>query len=48
MIQTIIVILIGITALIYVVKKFSAQFTKTEDNLKCKGCPVPEITNNKK
>ena len=48
MMQAIIAILIGTTALIYVIRKFSAQFTKTEDNPKCKGCPVPDIRNNKK
>ena len=43
MIQTIIVILIGITALIYVLKKISAQFNKIENNPKCKGCPITDI-----
>ena len=43
MIQTIITILIGIVAVIYVVKIFTKQFLQVETNPKCQNCPVPEI-----
>jgi hypothetical protein len=43
MIQNFIAIIIGMAALIYVVKKIMGQFTKTETDPKCDNCPVPDL-----
>lgn len=45
MIQTIIALIIGVVALLYVGKKFVNQFRKTETNPKCDNCPVPDLLN---
>ena len=41
--QTIIAIMIGIAALLYVVRIFAKQFTQSENNPKCENCPIPNI-----
>ena len=46
--QTVIAILIGITAVIYVVKIIINQLSQSEKNPKCENCPVPEILNKQK
>ncbi len=45
--QTLVAILIGIAAFIYVIKIFSKQLFQSEKNSKCENCPVPEIINKK-
>ena len=46
--QTAVAILIGIVAVIYVVKVFTIQFLQVETNPKCENCPIPEIINQNK
>ena len=46
--QTGFAILIGITALIYVVWIFIKQLSRSDKNPKCENCPVPEIINKQK
>ena len=48
MIQNVLAILIGIAALIYVIKMIIRQFYQSEKNPKCENCPIPEIINQKK
>lgn len=43
--QTILAILIGIVAFIYVLKIIINQLSQSEKNPKCENCPVPEILN---
>jgi len=43
MIQNIITVLIGIAALVYVLKIFVKQLSKSEINPKCENCPIPEL-----
>ena len=46
--QNILAIIVGITALIYVVKIIIKQFSQSENNPKCENCPVPEIIEKQK
>ena len=46
--QTVVTILIGIVAIIYVVKIFTKQFMQVETNPKCENCPIPDIINQNK
>jgi len=48
MIQTIVALIIGLMALLYVFRKFFRQFYKPETNPKCENCPVTEFKNNLK
>ena len=41
--QTGLAIIIGITALIYVVWIFIKQLSHSEKNPKCENCPIPEL-----
>lgn len=41
--QTVVAILIGIVALIYVIKIFTKQFSHIETNPKCENCPIPDL-----
>ena len=41
--QTILAVIIGIAALIYVVKIIIKQLSQSEKNPKCENCPVPDI-----
>ena len=41
--QTVLAIIIGIAALIYVLKIIINQLSQSEKNPKCENCPVPEI-----
>ncbi len=41
--QNVLAILIGIAALIYVLKIIINQFTQSEKNPKCENCPIPEL-----
>ena len=43
--QTVIAIVIGIAALVYVLKIVIKQLSQSEKNPKCENCPVPEIIN---
>lgn len=43
MVQTILAIIIGIAALLYVLTKFMKQFSKVEASPKCDNCPIPEL-----
>jgi len=43
--QTIIAIIIGIAALVYVAWIFIKQLSHSEKNPKCENCPISEITN---
>lgn len=43
--QTILAILIGIVAFIYVLKIIINQLSQSEKNPKCENCPMPEILN---
>lgn len=43
--QTILAILIGIVAFIYILKIIINQLSQSEKNPKCENCPVPEILN---
>jgi len=46
--QNILAIVIGLVALVYVIKTIIKQFSQIETNPKCEDCPVPEIINQKK
>ncbi len=46
--QTVLAIIIGITAFIYVINIFGKQLFQTEKNSKCENCPIPEIINKQK
>ena len=46
--QTVITILIGIAAFIYVLKIIINQLSQSEKNPKCENCPVPELINKRK
>jgi len=41
--QTIIVAIIGVVALLAVIRKFYRQFFKPESAPECDNCPVPDI-----
>ena len=41
--QNILAILIGIAALIYVIKIIIKQFLQVETNPKCENCPIPKL-----
>jgi uncharacterized membrane protein YuzA (DUF378 family) len=41
--QTVIAILIGIAAFIYVLRIFIKQFSQSEKDPKCENCPVPDL-----
>ncbi len=41
--QTVLAIIIGIAAFIYVIKIFIRQFSKSENNPKCENCPIPDL-----
>ena len=41
--QTVLAILIGIAAFLYVLKIFFIQFSRSEKDPKCKNCPVPDL-----
>lgn len=43
MVQTILAILIGLAAFLYVGTKFLRQFKKIETDPKCDNCPIPEL-----
>ena len=43
MMQTVVTILIGIVAVVYVVKVFTNQFLHVETNPKCENCPIPKL-----
>ena len=45
MLQTIIALIIGLIALIYVGNKVIQQFRKAETDPKCDNCPVPDLMN---
>ncbi len=46
--QTVLAIIIGIAAFIYVIKIFIRQFSKSENNPKCENCPIPDLQKSKK
>ena len=41
--QTVLAILIGIAAFLYVMKIFVKQFSRSEKDPKCENCPVPDL-----
>ena len=41
--QTILAIIIGIAAFVYVLKIIINQLSQSEKNPKCENCPVPEL-----
>jgi hypothetical protein len=46
--QTVLAILIGLVAFLYVLKIFVKQFSRSEKNPKCENCPVPELKRKQK
>ena len=46
--QTVLAILVGIIALIYVINIFGKQLFQAENNPKCEHCPIPELHKKKK
>jgi len=48
MVQTIIALIIGVLALLYVGKKFVNQFSKAQTDPKCDNCPIPDMVKEKK
>ena len=46
MIQTIIALIIGVVAVLYVANKFINQFKKVETDPKCDNCPIPDLRGN--
>ena len=44
--QTVLAIIIGIAAFVYVLKIIINQLSQSEKNPKCENCPVPEILRN--
>ncbi len=45
--QTIIAIMVGLVAVVYVMHIFLRQFNKPEVDPKCDNCPVPDLMNEK-
>ena len=43
MTQTIIALIIGVVAVLYVASKFINQFKKVETDPKCDNCPIPDL-----
>lgn len=43
MIQNIITVIIGMAALIYVLRMIIRQFSQSETNPKCENCPIPDL-----
>jgi hypothetical protein len=41
--QTVIAIVIGIAAFVYVLKIIINQLSQSEKNPKCENCPIPEL-----
>ena len=41
--QTVIAILVGIAAFIYVIKIIITQLSQSEKNPKCENCPIPDL-----
>ncbi|NHZ85439.1 MAG: hypothetical protein GWP19_06120 [Planctomycetia bacterium] len=46
--QTVLAMIIGIAAFIYVIRIFIRQFSKSENNPKCENCPIPNMQKSKK